>query len=176
MTNVGLLPETLEDRGMSATMAGIYVSISTWVVMAFNIVGPYFSDRVGLRKLFIWPFLLISVATVTFLGVFSGAPLIVMIVLYSVGLGTALPLFMAIVVENERIGPQLAGSALGVIGTVAGIGPVVIPILMGAVMDVTDEYWPGFLLLAVLLAAGAALGAAVKETGLKAKQAASPSP
>ncbi len=84
-----------------------------------------------------------------------------------------MPLFMAVIVENERIGSRLAGSALGVIGTVAGIGPVMMPYLMGAVMDATDEYWPGFLLLAILLAAGAVMGTAIKETGLRAKKAAS---
>ncbi len=173
MAAVGLLPETLEDRGMSATMAGIYVSISTWTVMVFNIIGPYFSDRFGLRKPFIWPFLVVCVASITFFGVFTGAPLVIVIVLYSLGLGTALPLFGAIVIEHDRIGPLLAGSALGVIGTVAGIGPVVIPIVMGAVMDV-GEYWHGFFLLAVLLAVGTAAVVGVKETGQRAKQAASP--
>jgi cyanate permease len=169
MAAVGLLPETLEDRGMSATMAGIYVSISTWTVMVANMVGPYISDRFGLRKLFMWPFLLLSAAAITFFGVLMDLPLILMIILYSFGLGTALPLFHVAIVENERIGANLAGSALGILGTVAGIGPIVIPIMMGAIMDSTGEYWPGFLLLAILLAIGAVMGALIKETGLSAK-------
>jgi hypothetical protein len=46
---------------------------------------------------------------------------------------------------------------------------------MGAIMDV-GEYWHGFFLLAVLLAVGTAAAAGVKETGLRAKKAASPGP
>jgi len=169
MAAVGLLPETLEDRGLSASMAGMYVSISTWTVMLFNVIGPYFSDKYGLRKVFIWPFLLVSAAAVTLLGVFMGVPLVLMIIMYSIGLGTALPLFPALIIENERIGHLLAGSALGVIGTVAGLGAVVIPVLMGVIMDATGVYWPGFLLLAALMAAAAVLGVVVKETGPAAR-------
>ena len=77
---------------------------------------------------------------------------------------------------HERIGSVLAGSAFGFIVTVAQIGAMVFPILMGTVMDITDQYWPGFLLLAVLFAVAAALAALVKETGLRVNKAASPSP
>ncbi|MFC1974302.1 CynX/NimT family MFS transporter [Chloroflexota bacterium] len=169
MATIGLLPEILEERGMSSTMAGIYVSISTWTIVGFNLIGPYVSDRVGLRKLFIWPFLLISVSAVTFFGVFTGIALIVMIVLYSIGLGVALPLFRTLIIENERISPLLFGAAFGIIGTVNYIGDMVIPIVMGVIIDVTGKYWLGFLFVAVLFAIAAILAAATKETGLKAK-------
>jgi len=171
MAAVGLLPETLEDRGMTASMAGIFVSISTWVVMMFNIIGPYFSDRLGTRKLFIWPGLLISTATVTLLGVFTGAPLIIVIVLYSIGLGVVLPMLGVLIIENERIGSAMAGSAIGVVVTMGMLGAVVIPILMGAIMDATGRFWPGFLLLAVLLTFAVVLTLKTSETGLRARRA-----
>ena len=41
---------------------------------------------------------------------------------------------------HERIGSLLAGSAFGFIVTVAQIGAMVFPILMGTVMDITDQY------------------------------------
>ncbi len=173
--NAGLLPEILEERGMSATAAGMYVSVTTWTVAAFSIIGPTFSDRFRVRKLFIWPFLLICVTTVTFFGVFTGALLIILLVVYSIGLGTAMPLFRALIIENERIGYRLAGSALGVTGTVNGMGRMLLPFAMGAIIDVTDEYWPAFLLLAVLFAVGATLATQIKETGLRAKGEALPS-
>jgi MFS family permease len=127
------------------------------------------------RKLFIWPFLLICVATVTFFGVFTGAPLIILLVVYSIGVGTAMPLFRALILENDRIGYRFAGSALGLTGTINGMGRMLIPFTMGAIMDVTGEYWPAFLLLAVLYAVGATLATQVKETGLRAKREALPS-
>ncbi|MFC2059277.1 CynX/NimT family MFS transporter [Chloroflexota bacterium] len=169
MATIGLLPEILEEKGMSSTMAGIYVSISTWTVVGFNLIGPSVSDRVGLRKPFIWPFLLISVFTVTFFGVFTGMALIVTIVLYSTGLGVSLPLFRTLIIENERVSFLLAGSAFGIIVTVNYIGDMVIPIVMGVIIDVTGKYWPGFLFVAVLFAIAAILAAAIKETGLNTK-------
>ena len=81
-------------------------------------------------------------------------------------------MFSALVIENERIGPLLAGSAIGLLGTVARIGSIVVPITMGAIIDATGEYWVGFLMLAMLYAVAAALGTALKETGLGARQAA----
>ena len=174
VANVGLLPETLKERGMTSSMAGSYMAISTWTVAVASVFGPGISDRIGWRKRFIWPPLLICVATVTFFGVFTGPPLIPLLVVYSLALGTALPLFRAIILENESIGPLFAGSAFGIIGTVTQIGSTVLPYAMGAVIDVTGEYWPGFVLLAVLIAIGTALAAATKETGWKAKAAALP--
>ncbi|MBA7605364.1 putative sulfoacetate transporter SauU [subsurface metagenome] len=167
---LGLFPETLEDRGVGS--GGFYAAIGAFTAMVFSVIGPYFSDRVGRRKPFIWPFLLIDVVVVTFLGVFTGAPLVIVIILSAVGIGTALPMFGALVIENERIGPLLAGSAIGLLGTVARIGSIVVPITMGAIIDATGEYWVGFLLLAMLYAVAAALGTALKETGLGARQAA----
>jgi len=167
---LGLFPETLEDRGVGS--GGFYAAIGAFTAMVFTVIGPYFSDKVGLRKPFTWPFLLIDVVVVTFLGVFTGAPLVIVIILSAVGIGTALPMFGALVIENERIGPLLAGSAIGLLGTVARIGSIVVPITMGAIIDATGEYWIGFLLLAMLYAVAAALGTALKETGLGARQAA----
>jgi len=172
--NAGLLPETLVERGMSATAAGMYVSITTWTVAAFSIIGPTFSDRFAVRKLFIWPFLLICVGTVTFFGIVTGASLIIVLVVYSIGLGTAMPLFRALIIENERIGYRLAGSAIGFAGTVNGTGRMLVPFAMGSIMDITGEYWPAFLLLAAIFGVGALLATQVRETGLRVKEETSP--
>ncbi len=174
VANVGMLPQTLSERGMSSSMAGMYVAISTFAVAGASIIGPFLSDRVGLRKLFIWPFLLICVATVTFLGVTMGAILIILIIVYSIGLGTALPLFRALILENERIGSHLAGSAFGLIETISQCGGIWAPIAMGAIIDTTGEYWPGFLFLAVMYTAGVATALAIKETGRRARKATLP--
>ena len=67
---IGLLPETLAERGTPASTAGNYASLITWTVAAANIIVPYISDRIGLRKSFVWPLLLTSSASATFLGIF----------------------------------------------------------------------------------------------------------
>ncbi|MFC1919967.1 MFS transporter [Chloroflexota bacterium] len=168
---IGLLPETLAERGTPSSTAGNYASLITWGVAAANIIGPYISDRVGLRKAFIWPLLLTSSACATFLGILTGAPLIVLIVAFSLGLGAVLPLFKVLIIENESVGLSLAGSALGVIQTVNRIGAILMPVAMGAIIDSTGQYWPGFFLLALLLAFGALVVLKVRETGFKSKPA-----
>jgi len=173
ISNVGLLPETLEARGLTSSMAGMYTSISTWTIALFAFAGAYFSDRVGLRKIFMWPFLLASSGCITFFGVFLGAPVIITIVIYSATLGPALPLFRALVIETDQIDSSLTGTAVGIIYTINRIGAIVLPIAMGFMIDVTGEYWPAFLLLAGLLAGGAFVAMMVTETGFRAKKAAS---
>jgi MFS-type transporter involved in bile tolerance (Atg22 family) len=93
-----------------------------------------------------------------------------MIVVYSAALGTAMPLFRVLILENERIGPNLAGSAFGLLHTVNRTGAMALPFTMGAIIDATGEHWHGFLLLAALYAIGVVLITQIKETGWNARE------
>jgi len=171
LTNIGLMPGTMEARGMSASTSGIYLAIATAATAIFSLIGPGISDKIGLRKPFVWPFLLISASLVTLFGAFTGVPLLIVLVVYCVGVGTAMPLFRALILENEQVGYRLAGSAFGLFQTISGIGPMIMPYIMGAIMDATGQYWTGFLLPAILFSTGSILAFSIKETGIRAKQA-----
>jgi MFS family permease len=166
---VGLLPTFLVERGMSDTEAGVFVSLTNWASLAGMFVGPWLSDRVGLRKVFIWPFLLVNVAMIGLIPVLWGWPLYLVWILSGLVAGMALPLLRSITMELKEIGPLLSGSAFGSIFTFNRIGGFVIPWLMGLVMTGASAAL-GVYFVAGLGVIPAGLVAFVRETGHAARR------
>ncbi len=164
-------PDILVDKGMTKSMAGIYVGMATWSMLVGMFVGPFFSDKVGLRKVFFWPILFANIPIVVLLGFTMGAPLLTVIVVSGLLGGCAAPMPRVLILENERIGPMLAGTAFGALATINGIGAAILPALMGLVMDATGQLWSGFVLLGVLGIIPAMVILPIKETGRMAKEA-----
>jgi len=156
---------------MTVGMAGILVGMSTWASLVGMFVGPYFSDRVGLRKIFIWPILFANIPIVVLLGFTMATPLLILILISGLLGGFAAPLPRVLILENERIGPVLAGTAFGALNTITGIGATLLPALMGMVMDATGELWSGFVMLGVLGIIPALVILPVRETGRRARMA-----
>lgn len=165
---VGIFPDILVSKGMTAGAAGIFVSVALWTAGAGYILGPYASDRLGIRKLLIWPSLVVTAIGWTWQGFLMGAPLVGMIVLTGLAYGIALPIVRTVALEVEGVRPQLGGSAVGLLFMLNRLGAFTWPIVMGALIDHTDLYWPPLALLAVLNSIGVALVLFIKETGTKA--------
>ena len=73
---IGHFPQnTVERLGMSPEMAGVLTGIGGATVIVTNVLGPRLSDRVGLRRPFLWPFMLVGLFATTFLGLASGPAL-----------------------------------------------------------------------------------------------------
>ncbi len=164
---IGMFPDILVSRGMSAGMAGLLVSIGVWASTAGNIIGPYASDHFRTRKLFIWPSLLLVAVSWSLQGFVTGAPLVSLIVLVGVGVGITIPLFRTVALEIEGVGPDFGGSAIGFVFTLNRFGAFVWPIVMGMLMDYTGLHWPPLELLGLLGFIGVGLTLFVKETGSK---------
>lgn len=166
----GFLPTMLVEKGMTAARAGLLLGLTLMSSGVFNVVGPSLSDRLGVRKPFVWPFLLLSSAGMSLVAFFMGVPLIAVLILIAVGVGVAIPLLRTIVLEMEGIGPLHTGSAMGLIFTLNRVGAFILPVVMGVVIDVSHLFWPGFLLLGALNLVAMRLCLAIKETGLRAKR------
>lgn len=166
----GFLPTMLVEKGMTAARAGLLLGLTLMSSGVFNVVGPSLSDRLGVRKPFVWPFLLLSSVGVSLVAFFMGGPLIAVLILIAVGVGVAIPLLRTIVLEMEGIGPLHTGSAIGLIFVLNRLGAFILPIVMGVVIDFSHLFWPGFLLLGVLNLVAVRLCLAIKETGLRAKR------
>ena len=165
---VGLLPTFLVERGMSDTEAGVFVSLTNWASLAGMFVGPWLSDRFGLRKVFIWPFLLVNVAMIGLIPVLWGWSLYLVWILSGLVAGMAMPLLRSITMELKEIGPLLSGSAFGGIFTFNRIGGFVIPWLMGLVMTASAAI--GVYFVAGLGVIPAALVLFLRETGHAARR------
>ena len=170
---IGHFPQnTVERLGMSPEMAGVLTGIGGATVIVTNVLGPRLSDRVGLRRPFLWPFMLVGLFATTFLGLASGPALYILVMVLGATMGIVLPLFRAVIIENPAIGPLLAGSAFGFLYMVNRVGATLVPIIMGWLQDATGAYWPSYLFLAILAGGGALFGYLIKETGLRAKKVA----
>ncbi len=169
-TLMGLLPTFLVERGMSDIEAGVFVSLTNWASLATMFVGPLLSDRVGLRKVFIWPFLLVNVALVGLIPVLWGWPLYLVWILSGLVAGMALPLLRSIIMELKEIGPLLSGSAFGGIFTFNRIGGFAVPWLTGLVMTASAAI--GVYFVAGLGVIPAALVLFIRETGHAARRSA----
>lgn len=168
---VGMFPDILVSKGMSAGIAGVFISAGMWVSMPSNIIGAYASDRFGTRKLFIWPFLIANAIALLLQGFIMGVPLVCVIMLAGICRGIAGPIVRTVTLETEGIGHNLGGSAMGLVFTLNRFGALVWPIVMGALIDHTGLYWPPLMLLALLSFTGTGLILFIKETGTKTTNA-----
>ena len=164
----GLFPKIMVDRGMDPGTAGIYLSITIWATSAFHFIGPFLSDKVGLRKSLILPFLIIYSAALVGQGFSTGGLLIFFLVLMACGYGSVVALSRTVIFEIGSIGPSLAGTAMGILFTANRLGGWLISIAMGGVLDATSLLWTPFLLIAGLNLIAAILSARIGETGWRA--------
>ena len=162
----GILPTYLVNKGMSENQAGIFIAINTMALLIGLFTGPYFSDKMGLRKLFVWPFFLISALGIPLLAILWGVPLYIVNVINGFVVGCGFPQLRSIVMELEEVGPLLSGSAFGALFTFNRIGGFLIPWLMGVVMT-TYTAAIGIYFIAVLALIPPVLILFVRETGRK---------
>ena len=162
----GILPTFLVKKGMSENQAGMFVALNTLAVLVGLYIGPFLSDKIGRRKIFVWPIFLISAFTTPFLAILWGAPLYICNLIVGFAGGCALPQLRSIVMELEEIGPILSGSAFGALFTFNRIGGFLIPWLMGMVMTAYNAA-VGIYFIAVLTLIPPLLILFVRETGKK---------
>jgi MFS family permease len=165
---MGIIPTYLVNKGMSENQAGVFVALSTLTSLVGMVVGPYLSDRVGLRKIFVWPFLLVSAGIIALLPILWGWALYVIWMANGFVVGCGLPQLRAVVMELEEIGPVLSGSAFGAVFTFNRIGGFLVPWLMGLVMT-TFSPAAGLYFIALSALIPVVLVLFIRETGVRRK-------
>jgi MFS family permease len=134
----GSVPFLLEDvRAWPATAAHGLISMALWVFVLSSMIVPAISDRVGLRR----PVLSVGLMVAGVLGFANllNAALLPLNWTVWVLMGAsslfagASPLTSVIPLESPDIGPDAAGTAVGVIYTAGSVGGFVFPLLNGAI-------------------------------------------
>ena len=162
-----LLPIILTERGISAGKAGAFVAVMMGSNALFKLAGGTASDKLGRRK----PFLIIG-TIVQSLCVFAfatvnGVPLIISLIVAGAAMGSIAPIFMASIVETEGIGPELAGTTIGLVFMVGNFGGFIGPIITGKIIDIAGSQWPGFIFMALCYFVAAFFIFPLKDTGRK---------
>jgi MFS family permease len=163
---IGFLPELLASKGMKQSLADLSSSLIYYV----NIIGvigvPLLSDKLGLRKIFIWPCALLGALLVITLGFFQGSTCLVICSLLGLLVGF-IPLMNTIPIEMDGIELRYAGTALGLLLTVGNLGSFIAPLLGGILIDETGREGTAFVFWGILMALGALFILPMKETGTK---------
>jgi NNP family nitrate/nitrite transporter-like MFS transporter len=160
---VGYLPTYFTtQQGMSLEAAGAVISLASWSFIIGSATLPAFSDRIGVRRV-------VYVASITVIGMIIvaeayllGLPLALATIVWGFAAG-AVGLLFVVPVEMDRVGPELAGTAIGV-ATAAGFAggtlfPAIGLTLAEARPVVAFAFFSGCYLLSALLFA------IIRETG-----------
>ncbi len=168
------LPTALQSvHQVSPATAGAIASLLTWGLVVGNFFIPILSDRVGLRK----PFIYVGAVTTAVCLFFAwylapGAATWILIFLGGLVFGAVPSILFTFPVELPEIGHEYVGGASGLVVSFMNAG-VLIPLLVISPLvaaGTSGAYTTGFLVIALLLAAIALPAMLLKETGARAKK------
>lgn len=155
----------VEEQGMTPTASGFVLSLLMWAFVAGSLVLPALSDRVGLRKIFYIPGMLITGLCMVLAAYATGISLWIVAIMWGL-LGGVGPIAFVVPLEMDGVGPILAGSAVGVALTAGYLGGMLSPIIGMSLVEINPlagfVFWGGCYALSGLLFLG------LKETGPRA--------
>jgi cyanate permease len=152
------MPKVLEMKGLNKTLASL-------LPLGFFLAGPivgFASDRLWDRKAIVT--LLGAVAAVSIMGI-NYAPfplLLICIFLSGFTIIGVLTISLAVPAEHERLSASVGG-VIGFISSLGNIGPLVMPVVFGFLIDVTGRLQASVLSVAVLAGVTFILGSRVSE-------------
>jgi cyanate permease len=152
------MPKVLEMRGLNKTLASL-------LPLGFFLAGPivgFASDRLLDRKAIVA--LLGAVAAASIMGInYAPFPLLLLCIFLSgftiIGV---LTISLAVPAEHERLSASVGG-VIGLISSLGNIGPLVMPVVFGFLIDVTGTFEASVLSVAVLAGVTFTLGSRVSE-------------
>ena len=171
----GNLPEALESmHHVNPEKAGAISSLLTWGIVAGNFVIPLASDRIGLRKPFLYVCSIVA-ATCLFFA-WRLAPSFATSALTFPGgfsIGGIASLLFALPVELPEIGHEHVGGAAGIVVSLGNMGAFLIPFMVISpfmAMGALRAYNVGFSVMSVLFVMTALIAIPLKETGIRRKK------
>ena len=159
----GWLVTVLETRGVSPDIAGTIASTLVVGQVVGVLAVPALAERLDRRRAALVACAVLACGGVVGLLAEPAAVLLLVapVVAIGLGMGGLSPLIRAVPVELEGIGPELTGTAVGIVFAVGEIGGFLGPVLIGALRDATGTFTPGLAVAAVGTLVAAAGGAAM---------------
>jgi MFS family permease len=127
MGMTGYLPLYLREQGWTAASAdgtlSAFYAASTLCVVPLSI----FSDRIGSRKVILFPALVVTLVCLGILPVMEGVIIWILMILSGIFMDAFMAINTTMLMEIEGISSEYSGMALGIIFTIAQIGSTVSP-------------------------------------------------
>jgi cyanate permease len=162
---LGWAPQLMMAKGAAPALAALMASGMSWVSIPLTFAVPLASDRIGSRKLFLWPaFVLFALALVG--AIYASLSLgWAVVVVVGLAAGAQLPIILSLI--PDLVPAEGVGRASGMVMSIGYIGGLVGPWLGGYILDITGSLDLNLIILAVLSAVGAYLAIRLPETGAK---------
>ena len=160
------MPELLRSGGMSVNQASLWAALPVVVAIAGALVIPRLASREHRYRVLLLLFLCTIGASVL-LRAALGPVLVTGLILDGIARSSMTTVLILTLVETRGIGEERAGSAAGLYFSVAEIGGVAGPVMLGVLYDATGDFSAGLgLLTAVSMFLVVALGFLKKHSGL----------
>ena len=164
----GWTPRLLVEKGASPSVAAMMTSIIVWVAIPVTFFAPWASDKIGLRKPFLWSaFALLGLvcisaiwAPLSFGWSINGA----------IGLALSVPFAVLLALPPELLPAEGVGRASGMMLFVGYVGGLLGPWIGGYTVDITGGFQAQLLTLACLAAFAVCLAFLLPETGRRARK------
>lgn len=168
---LGILFRALVEQGLAPARAGLAVAGWLGAAALGNFLGPWLSDRIGLRRPFIIGGSILAGTALGLLALQPSGHSLYLLGLMALGGGAFAPLLLALPLELPYVGAPRVGAALGLLMLVGQAGGFILPVLVGVAAQ-----QGGFSLALVVLAATHLLilipGLRLAETGRRASRSA----
>jgi len=162
---IGWLPTMFFERGMSELIAALVTSSMIFFSIPALFLAPFFSDKIGLRKPFLWlSFLIMAVSCLSFLIV----PLNLSWISSAIfGISSSIPFVLGFVLPIELVESENIGKASGIVLSIAYLGAILGPWFTGYIKDITTEFTYAVVIISVISIIAACFALAMPETGWK---------
>ena len=162
---LSFLSTMLELKGADPTTAGLITSMISWFMIPGSFITPMISDRLKVRKPFIWATSILAVMTLYFTGTVTGAALWISVIVYGFLIGSMAPIILSMPVEI--MGASYSATAGGFTLVGGYIGAMIAPWLAGYLSTATGSFLPAVVMCTILTGLEAVCGLMLKETGSK---------
>ena len=139
------MPKVMEMKGLDKALASL-------LPLGFFLAGPvigWMSDRFTNIRLIIT--LLGIIATVSIVGINYLKPPLLLLSIFSSGFSTigVVTLGLALPTQHDRLSGS-AGSVIGVVSALGNIGPLVMPVLFGLLIDITGTFYASVIMVGTI--------------------------
>ena len=165
---IGYLPLYLRESGWTAVSADGTLAIFTGVSTLGAIPLALLANRLGLRKVIIFPVLLITIVGIALLPLVNNVTVWVIMIMVGFARDGFFAICLTMSTETEGIGVAYAGTAIGLTQTILNVGSFISPPLGNSLADISSSF-PFFFWAALGFVALVAFYF-VKETGWRWKE------
>jgi len=159
-------PSLMMGKGASAELAAVMASVTMWVAIPAFLLIPRLSDKLGLRKPFLWVSA-ITMALVAWWAIYGTVPM-GWPIMTLVGLANNAMYLIIITLPIELMPRKVVGTATGLIMSIGFSGGVIGPLAGGYILDITGSLNISLLVLIAASIIAIIISLRIPETGPKA--------